>query len=403
MKREILSCQQIRYHPTKSMRQDIQTTLADLIRINSVNSFYPNGPGESELSFYIEHFLRKSGMTVVRQCVVPETATSAARENLIAMLPGRISSSTLVLEAHMDTVSIEGMTIDPFEPRIDSGRMYGRGSVDTKAGLAAMMHAVTSMAIDKIKPNCNVCLAAVVDEEHSFLGVTHFLKAYTADAAIIAEPTSLQIVSASKGVLRWKIVTEGKSAHSARVELGINAIEHMARLITKIESLHQSLSASSHPLLGSSSGNIGTIRGGVQINFVPDRCEIQIDRRLLPDEDVAAVFSQYQAIIDDEQLREPSMKAIQLEPMVVDPAFETPMDSKIVQVAQRANQQLGLADQPVGVPFGSDASKFSRAGIPSIIFGPGSIDQAHSADEYVELEQVERAIAFYREVALAFE
>lgn len=242
----------------------LSSTLAELIRINSVNAFYGCGPGEAELSNYIEKFFRRHNITLTRQTVLHATSNVSARENIIATLPGKKPGRTLAFEAHMDTVSTDGMTIDPWEPRVENGKMFGRGSVDTKAGLAAMMLAIVDLKQQGLTPNCNICLAAVVDEEHSFLGVTQFLQTTKPDAAIIAEPTELKIIVASKGVLRWRIIAQGKAAHSSKVHLGVNAIEHMARILVEIESFHRRLAQRNvHPLLGTASGNVGTIHGGV--------------------------------------------------------------------------------------------------------------------------------------------
>lgn len=386
------------------MSQSLYTTLADLVSINSVNAFYDHGPGEAELSRYVENFFYREKIASKRQSVLAATETVSARENIIATLPGKHSNRTLVLEAHMDTVSVDGMTIEPWNPKINCGRMFGRGSVDTKAGLAAMMLAMADLKRQGLTPACNVCLAAVVDEEHSFLGVTEFLKTEKPDAAVVAEPTNLKIVVASKGVLRWRIIARGKAAHSSKVHLGVNAIQHMARILVEIESHHDGLSRRpSHPLLGPASGNVGTIRGGVQINFVPHECAIEIDRRLLPNDSVSEVLGEYQSIIDRCLQTDPAMSVVMEPPMLVDPAFETSQNVPLVTAAKQVSQQLGLDCDGYGVPFGSDASKFARAGVPCILFGPGSIDQAHTADEYVELQQVEQAFEFFRKILLEYE
>jgi acetylornithine deacetylase len=364
-------------------------TLADLVAINSINPAYPGGVPESELALYIERYFAALSIEASRQHVAPQ------RFNVLARLPGRQPDRRVILEAHMDTVSVDGMSIPPFDPSLSNGRLHGRGSCDTKAGLAAMMHALASLKSENIAPPCEICLAATVDEEHSFLGVLKLCEDLQAHAAIVAEPTDLRIVTASKGVLRFRLRTRGKAAHSAKPHLGVNAISRMAALIQALDHHALSLAESSHPLLGSPTQNIGLIRGGEQINFVPDLCEISLDRRLLPSEDPHLVWSGYSNLA--------SQFGAEIDPpLIADPAMETSASSSTVHIAQRALLTLGRPVAPAGVPFGSDASKLARLGIPSIIFGPGSIDQAHAAIEYVETAQVLEAAAFFRQFILEF-
>ncbi len=377
-------------------------TLAELIRINSVNSAYEGGPGEGEIAAWVRRFFEERRIEVWEQEVFP------GRPNVIARLPGRDSSRRVILEAHMDTVSVKGMTIPPFEPRIENGKMFGRGSCDTKAGLAAMMHAVASLAAEGLQPPCEVWLAAVVDEEFSYRGVVKLCERLEegsrpdCSAALVAEPTGLRAVIASKGVLRWRIIVRGKSAHSSKPHLGVNAINHMARVILMLEEDHLRLAAREHPLLGPATCNVGVIRGGVQVNFVPDQCAIEIDRRLLPGERVESVLAHYQSLLDALMGAHPALDAFMESPMLTDEALDTPADSAPAQLAIQLLKEAGLDSTLCGVPFGSDASKLSRVGIPSLIFGPGSINQAHAAVEFVELQQVQSACEFYRNFLLRF-
>jgi acetylornithine deacetylase/succinyl-diaminopimelate desuccinylase family protein len=366
-------------------------TLADLIRINSINPAYEDGRPESGIAGYIERFFSERGIETWRQEVLPD------RPNLIARLPGRNAGRRVVLEAHVDTASITGMSIPPFEPTIRGNRMYGRGSCDTKAGLAAMMHAVASLHKEGAKSECEVWMVAAADEEHSFGGVLKLCEGLQADAAIVAEPTELRAIIASKGVLRWKVRTRGKAAHSSKPQLGVNAIVKMTKVIELFEQSAAALASATHPLLGGATLNIGVIHGGVQVNFVPDWCEIEIDRRLLPGETGAGVLAGYEsmlAALGPDVTMEP--------PMLVDEALETAADSPVARTASAVLMDMGLNGELAGVPYGSDASKLSRHGVPSIIFGPGSIDQAHAAVEYVDCDQVLRAEEFYRQFLLRF-
>lgn len=371
-------------------------TLAQLVRIQSVNPAYEGGVPEAAMCAYLREFFQRREIETCQREVFP------GRPNLVARLAGRSKGRRVILEAHTDTASVTGMTIPPFEPSVTDGRLFGRGACDTKAGLAAMMHAVASLKEEGLTPPCEVWLAAVADEEFSFRGVVKLCENLRADAAIVAEPTELRAVIASKGVLRWRIVVRGRAAHSSKPHLGVNAITHAARIVLAFEQDHQRLASKPHPLLGPATCNVGVIHGGVQVNFVPDSCAIEIDRRLLPGEQAASVLAGYLHMLDEIKAAHPSLDAVMEPPMLVDDALETAPDSPTVRVASQLLERMGLDPNPAGVPFGSDASKLARCGIPSIIFGPGSIDCAHAAVEYVETDQVLRAFEFYRGFLLGF-
>ncbi|MFM8264079.1 MAG: M20 family metallopeptidase, partial [Pirellula sp.] len=178
--------------------------LEQLVRINSVNAFYPDGPGEGKIADYVQSFWNAHGIASRRQSVL------LGRDNIIAQVPGLDSNRRLLLEAHMDTVSVAGMTIQPFEPTISDGKLFGRGSCDTKAGLACMMAALANFKNSGKTPKSTIMVASVIDEEYSALGVKKLCESLEATAAIVAEPTELKTVIASKGVLRWRIVAKGK-------------------------------------------------------------------------------------------------------------------------------------------------------------------------------------------------
>jgi acetylornithine deacetylase/succinyl-diaminopimelate desuccinylase family protein len=366
------------------------TLLADLVRINSVNPAYKDGQSEAGVVNYLKEYFENHSIETWQHEVFP------GRPNLIARLPGRDASRRLVFEAHTDTVYAGDMAIPPFDPVISEGRLYGRGSCDTKAGLAAMTYAAVSLKDRGIVPGCEIWVVAAADEEFSFGGVRRLLEGLQASAAVVSEPTEMRVAVASKGVLRWRIGCRGKAAHSSKPQLGINAITNMARVILAIEEDNKKLQSSPHPLLGAATLNIGIIQGGRQVNVVPDLCTIELDRRLLPGESIPDVLEHYRSILD------PELGAYFEPPMLEDEAFETSRDTAIVKCALRVAGDLGANPEPLGVPFGTDASKFSRAGIPSIICGPGNIDQAHGSVEYVECAQVERAVEFYRQLMIAF-
>lgn len=363
--------------------------LRDLVAIDSVNPEW-GGPGEKEVSDYLGRFFRDADIPFWVEEVLP------GRFNLYARIAGSDSSRAVLLEAHTDVVSVSGMTIPPFDPEIREGRLYGRGSCDTKGGLAAMVAAMKAIRKGDRIPPLDVWLAAVVDEEHAFRGVLAALEWFrnrevAFAGALVAEPTELALVTTNKGVLRWRIETLGRAAHSSKPWLGENAISSMAALVARLDAFHEELAGKTHPLVGPATCNIGTISGGDQVNFVPERCTISLDRRMLPGESVGEILDSYRVVLDSF----PAGTVRMLPPDLSDEAMETPTDSEVFRSASAVMREMGREAVPVGVPFGCDATKLSRAGIPSLIFGPGSIDQAHAAVEWVEVNQVEFAFDFY--------
>ena len=371
-------------------------TLADLVRINSINPAYEGGLGEAELQRYIAARFQAAGLETIEQQVFD------GRSNVIAILPGRDRSRRIVFEAHGDTVGVNGMTVPPFGAEMRHGQMFGRGACDTKAGMAAMLLALIDLKRSGAVPQCDVWVAAVVDEEHTYRGVVRLCKNLRASAAVIAEPTGMRLVSASKGCLRFRIRVGGRAAHSSKPYLGVNAIQGMMRVLRALEIDEDRLAAIHHPLVGKATWNVGKIEGGTQVNVVPADCFVEIDRRLIPGEDPAGVKSDYEQLINGLRNETPALDARLEEPFLTDWPLDTPPDSKIVTLLSEILREQKLASEPTGVAFGSDASKFARAGIPSVILGPGSIDQAHTADEYVDVDQVEMAFVVYRELMLRY-
>ena len=375
--------------------QAVLRTLADLVAINSVNPNYEGGVPEAEIADYIEAFFVERRIETWRQPVYPE------RPNVIARVPGRDRQRRVIFEAHMDTVSTSGMTIPPWTAEIRDGCLFGRGACDTKAGLAAMMHALASLADAGQTPPCDIWLAATIDEEFSYRGVLALFEDLQADAAIIAEPTNLQAVIASKGLVRWKIETRGRAAHSAKPHLGNNAIEQMAEVILALQADTRRLSEQKHPLLGPATCNVGIIEGGQQINVVPAHCTIEIDRRILPGETTESVLQHYQELLD-RLATDASVDARMHPPMLTDLPLETSEQSAAARLIQTILAGMQLDAHLIGVPFCSDASKLGARGIPSLILGPGSIDQAHGAVEFVDCQQVLQAAEIYRRFMLEF-
>lgn len=375
---------------------ELITLLADLVRINSVNPAYEGG-GETEIQKFVQNFFVAQGVSVSEQQVLP------GRPNVIAKLPGKNASRRIVFEAHCDTAGVSGMLIPPFDPQIREKRLYGRGSCDTKAGLAAMMLAIADLRRANQQPPSEVWVVSAMDEEHAYRGVWELRKHLHAAAAVVSEPTDMKMAVASKGCLRWRITIKGKAAHSSKPFLGINAIEHMAHVVRWLEVESLRLKGVHHPLLGSPTLNVGLIQGGTQINVVPDSCWIEVDRRLIPGEEPDQVFRDYQELLGKLHSERLSLDLTMESPQLEDRPLETPAACSIARHAAQALRGIALDDGAMGVPFGSDASKLSSVGIPSIILGPGSIDQAHTAEEFVDLEQVEKAFVVYRQIMRTFE
>lgn len=378
------------------VQSDVIDTLADLIRIQSINPAYRNGSPESEIQRFVLNFFRSRGIEAWEQEVLPD------RPNVIARLAGRDPCRRIVFEAHSDTVGVEGMIVPPFEPAVNNGRMYGRGACDTKAGLAAMMHALANLKSSRFLPPCEIWVVAAVDEEYSYRGAAKLCETLNASAAVISEPTGMRMAIASKGCLRWRITVRGRAAHSSTPNLGTNAIDHMARVLDSLAEDGVRLQAIQHHLLGSPTLNVGRIQGGTQVNVVPESCWIEVDRRLVPGEEPAEVFRRYEQMLGCLRDAEPELDVVMDSPMLQDWPLETPPDSPIVLQASGVLREVALDPQPLGVPFCSDASKLSLAGIPSIILGPGNIAQAHTEDEFVELDQVNKAFEAYRRLMQTF-
>jgi acetylornithine deacetylase/succinyl-diaminopimelate desuccinylase-like protein len=278
-------------------------------------------------------FFRRRGIAAREQSVMP------GRANVIGILPGRTPGKRMVFEAHSDTAGIEGMTVPPFAAELHNGRLYGRGACDTKAGLAAMLHAIVDLHHSGTPPHAEIWVAAAIDEEHSYRGVLCLREGLRADAAVVAEPTEMRLVVASKGCVRWRTVVRGKAAHSSKPHLGVNAIFRMARVLTRLEANAEELRAISHPLVGSPTLSVGIIEGGSQVNIVPSSCAIDIDRRLIPGEDPKSVFAAYQELIGDGDV---ALEA----PYVEDWPLETAPNCALVEIASEVLRCYGLDGRP---------------------------------------------------------
>jgi acetylornithine deacetylase len=373
---------------------DTSRILQDLVRLPSVNPMGRplQGPElyEHQVTAYLEDFFRTLGVRHTRQPVAP------LRDNIVAWCEPPDADGTLILEAHQDTVPTDNMTLDPFGARVEGGKLYGRGACDIKGGMAAMLAAFARLAHDPPRGGPRVIMACTVDEEFTFLGVQRLARDDLSGGirgpigAVVAEPTNLQIVHAHKGAVRWSLTTAGRSCHGSRPELGVNAIYHMATLLPLVERYADGLRATrTHPLLGPATLSVGRIEGGTSVNTVPDRCRVEIDRRVLPGESADDAPAQLFAY-----LKERADPRVQFEcsrPWLSCPALPPDKSGELVARLGRAIDSVVGSHRVLPVPYGTDASTLAEAGIPSVVFGPGDIAQAHTCDEWVALDEVEQA------------
>jgi acetylornithine deacetylase len=283
------------------------------------------------------------------------------------------------------------MAIEPFAARVQDGKMYGRGACDVKGGMAAMLTTFARIVHERPATAPNLVMACTVDEEHLGTGVRRLVRdSLRVDAAVVAEPTSLNIVHAHKGLVRWYLTTRGRACHSSAPEQGVNAIYHMAGLLVAIEQYAEWLRTSPpDPLLGPATLSIGRIDGGVSVNTVPDYCRIEVDRRVIPGEDPYAAPAQLTSY-----LKESAGVAVPFEcsePWTCWPALSPSGSGGLVSELGRAIDSVIGKHEVMAVPYGTDASTIAQAGIPAVVFGPGDIAQAHTGDEWVNLEQIEQA------------
>lgn len=356
--------------------------LKNLVKINSVNPHLDTeAEGEAAIADYLGDYLKKMGLNhVFFQSI------SIGRKNVIAVLKGKGGGKTLMLNAHTDTVSLENMT-NPLTPLILDGNLYGRGSYDMKGGLVSCIMAIDSIINSGQMLKGNVILALVADEEFSSVGTEELLKEFSADSAIICEPTNSEIIIAHKGFVWATIEVFGKAAHGSRPKDGIDAIVKAGKVLLALEQLQNvELQKKRHPLLGSPSIHASTIQGGLGLSTYPDYCKIEIERRTLPDEDDKIVENELQKILDKIKLEDDTFDA-KLNIIFSRAGLEVPEEEPIVQIVSQARINLLSKHGFAGESFWMDAALLSEAGIPTVVIGPNG-EGAHAAIEYVEIKSV---------------
>jgi acetylornithine deacetylase len=355
--------------------------VASLVGIDSVNpSLVPGGAGELAIARFVKDWLEQHGIAAQLLNAAP------GRPSVIARVPGKGNGRSLLLNAHLDTVGVTGMP-EPFKARLEEGRLYGRGAYDMKGSLAACM-----LALAEIRPGevgGDVLLTAVADEEHASLGVQSVLEHVRADAAIVTEPTSLQICIAHKGFSWHEITTTGIAAHGSRPDLGVDAIAHMGRVLQRLEFLQRELGRRTpHPLLGHASLHASLISGGQELSSYPAKCILQVERRTLPGENSASVDEEFRRLLADLAAQDKDFHA-QFQTTLARPAFGVAEDAAIVQTLRsEAARVLGQAPSIIGAGFWMDAAFLAQAGIPTVVIGPHGAG-AHAVEEWVDLRSVD--------------
>ena len=365
--------------------------LCDYVAIPSVNPMgrddLPEGQvGERRYADHVREQLRRLGVDA-------ELVGEGERISVLGEVRARSPIDTLLVASHLDTVPVDGMEIDPFDPRIEGGRLFGRGSCDTKAGMAALLDALeTVLARGTLRRN--LIVVGEADEELGSVGVSDVQRALgerSPDWVLATEPTSLRLVTEHKGIALARLVARGVSCHSSDPAAGRNAIVSISRAALAIADLNEKLSAAAHPRLGAGSMSVGLVGGGQAPNIVPDQAWLLSDRRLLPGEDAASVRRDIESVLAEHGIDDVEVASCTVEK----PALSTPDDSAGVRACQAALAAHGRSVETTTAAFGTDAGLFEVGGIPGVVFGPGSIEQAHTAREYVEVAEVEAATAFY--------
>jgi acetylornithine deacetylase/succinyl-diaminopimelate desuccinylase-like protein len=372
-------------------RDLVVNLLRDLVAIDSVNpTLVPGARGEAAASQFFCKFLRERGIPAELEEAAP------GRPNVVALLPagstanqsGGKNSAALAILAHIDTVGAGDMP-EPFTPRECDGRLYGRGALDIKSGVAAMCAAALA-ARDAGAIRKPLLIAAVVDEECDSIGTEALLKRYTADAAIVLEPTDLRLTIAHKGYAWFEIVTHGRAAHGSLPSEGRDAIRMMGRVLNILDALDRKLaSLAPHPLLGHGSLHASLIRGGQELSSYPAECRLQLERRMLPEESAGEIEVELRSLVAGLSARDPDFRAT-VRGLGSRPAYEISRDAPIVRLVGEAIRKTigsGAAGHLVGMAAWTDTALLEAAGIPGVVFGPSGRG-LHGKEEYVELDSV---------------
>ena len=365
------------------MREDVVALLSALVEIDSVNpSLVAGGAGEGAIAAFVAGWARDAGLEVE---VLERTP---GRPSVVVRARGTGGGRTLLLCGHVDTVGVEGMA-EPHVARVEGDRLFGRGAYDMKAGVAAALLAARDAAALGLAGD--VVVAAVADEEHASLGVREVLERVEADAAIVTEPTELEVVVAHKGFVWLEVEVTGRAAHGSRPHLGVDAIVRTGPVLAELGRLDEALGAREHPLLGRPSVHASTIEGGAELSSYPARCVLRIERRTLPGERAADVERELDALLDRCRAADPQLRAERRTLLVREP-FEVDPDHALVRaVRDAAAEVLPEAPRVGGASFWADAAFIAAAGTPTVMLGPGG-EGAHAMEEWVSLADTEAVV-----------
>jgi len=356
---------------------DVERLVADLVAIDSVNpTLVPGGAGEAEAMRFAAAWMEDAGLAVD----VVEAAPG--RPSVVGTARGSGGGRSLMLCGHLDTVGVEGMS-EPHAPRVRDGRLYGRGGYDMKGGVAAAMLAAAAAARSGLAGD--VVIAAVADEEHSSIGVQAVLERLRADACIVTEPTSLDVVVAHKGFAWWELTAAGRAAHGSQPQLGVDAIAAMGPVLVAVGELERSLVGRRHELLGPGSVHASLIEGGQELSSYPERCVLAIERRTIPGEDGAQLDAELARLI---AAGEAGAAQLSGRTTLVRAPFEvSPREPVVALLRETAGARLGREPAVRGHSAWMDAAFTSAAGIPTVVFGPDGAG-AHAVEEWVDLASV---------------
>ena len=360
----------------------VATTLADLVRINSINPAFSGGTtDEREIAAYVAAALGTLGCEVTRHEPAP------GRVSVTGRLPGARGGRSLMLYAHMDTVGVEGMA-DPFGGTMRAGRLHGRGAYDMKSGLAACLGAVKALRDAGAPIAGDLVVCAVADEETESLGMRDVLARVRTDAAIVTEPSELELCVAHKGFCWVEVVTEGRAAHGSRFALGVDANMRMGRFLSALDGLERRLRASPpHPLLGPPSLHAAVLQGGTGTSTYAARCRLEIERRTIPGETPEQVMREIGELIAPLRAADPEL-VISHRLLLAREPFEVAPDAAIVRaVRSAAAERLGSLPATAGVSFWMDAALIASAGIETVVIGAAGAG-AHAAEEWVDMQSV---------------
>lgn len=380
---------------SRADRDRLDGLVRRLVVANSVNpAFAPDAQGEGPVADLIAGECRAAGFDVRLDAVLP------GRPNVVARVRGRRPGRRLILNGHTDTVAVTGMR-DPFSGAVAGDRLYGRGAYDMKGSLAAMLEAARIVAGEGLRAG-ELVLAFVIDEEYESRGTADLLTRERADAAVVTEPTGLDVCVAHRGFVWARIETSGRAAHGSRYADGDDAILRMGHVLAAIDRLeHEVLPRRTHPLLGRASVHASTITGGLGLSTYPDRCAVEVERRTLPGERPGDIAAEMRGLVDAAARTSPGLVG-RVEVLLSRPAFEIAPDAPVVQaLIDSARAVRGRPPRLVGELPWFDAALLGAAGIPTVMFGPAGAG-AHAAEEWVDLPSVVACAEVLADVAIRF-